>query len=578
MISLPARAVIKRELLSGLRNPRPFLFLAMFLTVLALGLLFVIEVNFKQQLTRAGGIPPQTIRSLYMLLSMALYFGAVLLVPPMAGVSICIEKQQDSYDLLRMTYIRPISLAFAKLTNVLGLYLLVVIATLPFVGVFFFLVGIEWRQVMVSFALILFSTTSLALLGLLCSAWCYRTLPAIMGTYFLGFLTHGGVLVGLLVMSEFFGRRSRLTRLLDGVGEDLLSALIPFIGLGVSSQGSTGMACVGYALAYHGAISLVAILLTLAILRRPARTVNVNQETSIDDQVELKARRKRFPFYLLDPRRRRPLIPDGQNPVFAKELQTGFLSRGTFAIRVLYGATIFGFIVSLFAVGKFAFNRNPEVMPLWCFLIDTIFVLIITPSLVATAMAKEWEWQNVDSLRTTLMRPREIIGGKFHAALRTAMLPVGGALIGSFPLVFFGYDSVSFWKMVGIGLAGMLLSVFYTLALSFWSTVTSRHSLVALVTSYATVIVAIGLLPPIAKATVSAFSLHHQISRAESTYCNLLSPVYGLYAIANPDYRPPVENLIGLWWTSMLFFMGLSFLFIGLARHRYLRNLYAENP
>jgi hypothetical protein len=576
-ISLPARAVIKREFLSGLRNPRPFFFLALFMAIMILGLLFILEVVYEHQLNRFGAINTSMVREIFMSFSMALYLSAALLVPPMAGVSICVEKQQDSYDLLRMTYIRPLSLALAKLGNVLGIYLLVVVASLPFVGVFFFLVGIDWDQFAISLSLIVLSAFSLASIGLLCSAWFYRTLPAIVTTYILGAATHGGIIMGLLVFAEFSGSNNYwFGRLIRQMGEEAIVPAIPFLAIALTSDGTLGTETILYTLIYHGGIAFFALLLTLAILRRPARPMLVDAEKPIDDQAMLKARRKKFPYYLLDPRRRRPMIPDGQNPVLAKESQTGLMAKGAFTIRVFYGFTLFSFVVSIFTVSNYLYGGQSSEMVAVAFFFDTVFILLVLPTLVSTAMAREWEWQNVDSLRMTLLSPHEIARGKFRAALRTALLPVGGALLGNVPLVLFGYDTLAFWIVGAMAFGGLLVCVFYTLALSFWSSAGARKSLTALMTAYCVCIVAIAVLPIAAMMLGSVVTGDSNINDQEALIYLFSSPLYAWFGLL--ELNRGVSSLEGLsyWFLNCLCFVGISMLLLSQATRRYNRCLVKE--
>ncbi len=562
-LSLPARAVMKRELLSGLRNPKPFYFLTALMVVMIVGLLFTFNVVYGNSFRQGMPLSVGDVRTIFMTFSMGLYLSAVLLVPPLAAVSICIEKQQDSFDLLSMTYIRPLALALAKLANVLGLYLLVVIATFPIVGVFFFFVGIDWNQFIISFTLTILSAISLASVGLLCSAWFYRTLPAIISTYILALATHGGIVLILVLLEEFAG-----IHLVSYIDEELAAVLIPLIGLGIASQGMVGLGSITFALIYHGGMALVCLYMTLLILRRPARPMQVNTEKIIDDQAELKARRKKFPYYLLDPRRRRAIIPDGKNPMLAKELATGLLARSTLAIRIFYGFTIFSFVVSLMSITNYMYGGNADEMIGWSLFVSTILILFITPTLVATAMAKEWEWQNVDSLRCTLLTPREIALGKLRTALLTTMLPIGGTLLGNFPIVFFGYDSPAFWKSAAMMLCSMVVCIFYTLALSFWTTTRTRRSITALMYAYG--ISCITLIAPPFIAMMAYGSIFGNVRFDTNVELVFLftSPIFGSFSSLFYGNRQVGDFIVTYWLLNCLTFSIIALLIV----HRTLRN------
>ncbi len=496
MTASPALAVIKRELLTGLRSPKPFLFLAVLLLIMISVLVFILGIVAQEMVRYGGSVSIRDVRSLFMVFSFGLYFSAMLLVPPMAAVSICVEKQQDSYDLLRMTYISPFALALAKLFNVLGIYTLVAIATLPLVGVFFFLVGIDWSQFVQSALIIALSALSSAIIGLACSAKFYRTLPAIMTTYAIGLVLQGGILLLFVLVTEILWPYTWVNDLFNRYGEEIATTLCPLFSLVALAEGRLSIVSLCAIFLYQSAIILVGMRIALSILRRPTEPMKVDQEKPIDDQTVLQARRKSFPYYLIDPRRRRAMIPDGANPLYHKELQTGLLGKGTFSVRIFYGFTIFCLVVSIFAVvgGDFGI-RDIAAFIGWPILIDTILILILTPSLVAMGMSKEHEWGNLDMLRMTLLEPRQIINGKFRTGLYTALIPVTAALLGSIPLGVFGWHSGEAWAAGITGFGTMIVCVLYVLAITLTATATCKRGVTALLLGYGASIGALVLLP-----------------------------------------------------------------------------------
>jgi hypothetical protein len=589
MSASPALAVIKREFLTGLRSPKPFLFLAVLMLIMITGLVFMMGVVIQDTLRYGGALGSRDVRGLFMMFSFGLYISAMLLVPPMAAVSICIEKQQDSYDLLRMTYITPFALAMAKLFNVLGIYTLISVATLPIVGVFFFLVGIDWAQFVQSAVIVALSTLSCAVIGLACSAKFYRTLPAIMTTYVIGFLFQGGILLFLVLATEMFWTYTWINEFFNEYGMAIVSVMCPMASLGILAEGRLSSIPLNggyYSLSplllvalYHGVIILAGLKVTLGILKRPTEPMKVDQEKPIDNQAELEARRKSFPFYLIDPRRRRPTIPDGANPLYHKELQTGLLGKGTFGVRVFYGFTIFCLVVASFAVAGGDFGiRDLGSFVAWPLLIDTIVILILTPSLVAMAMSKEHEWSNLDMLRMTLLEPGQIVQGKFRTGLYTAMIPMLGAFLGSIPLAFFGWHSSEAWAAAVAGFGTLAVCVVYTLALTLAVTATCKRGLTALLLGYGTSIGALVLLPLVLLFLTAAVdtmvtgraSFSEEVVKLLSYSSPLSAQLVNIESSGGYN-RPELFNLY--WLTNVTLFMGIALLLFRWAGRRFDRHL-----
>jgi len=549
--------------------------LAILLLVMIAGLAFLVAELLNTSFRYNGGISGNDIRFLFMMFSYGLYLSAVLLVPPMAGVSICSEKQQDSYDLLLMTYIQPRSLALAKLLNVLGIYALVALATLPIVGVFFFFVGVDWPQLVASGAIIAVSALSCAVVGLLCSAWFFRTMTAIIATYITIFFLHGGFLIVMAIVSELLLVDTQLGYLLsDLFEEEFVLGLAPPIAFAMIGDGFSSTVDIVVCILFHGAIIFAAYRLTLRVLAKPPRPMLVVSEKPIDSQEQLDARRKQFPFYLLDPRRRRPAIPDGKSPILSKERQTGLLGRGTFAIRVFYGFTIFCFVISLFSImannysSQYAGSFNA-----WPILFDTILVLIVTPTLVATTMAKEYEWGNMDMLRMTLLSPAELVVGKFKTACLTAALPVAGAMLGCLPPLYFTYRFAEGWAGLASGFGNMVICSVYALALSMLVTVNCRRTLTALMLAYAACIGALLIAP----MTIGILwdRVAGRSSDEEAGLIFFLSPILAqVFNLIESQTSNEKRYLLNTYWlANMATFAAVSAGLLVLARYRFAAHL-----
>lgn len=564
MMDMAARAVIKKELLTGLRDARPFAFLAVFIVLLILGLLLLLEIIYSERLDEVGVIDAQFVALLFTDFSQCLYLSALLLVPPMAAVSICSERQQDSYDLLQMTYIRPLSLAVAKLSHVLGIYLLVVVATLPFVGATFFLIGVDWMQFVATLTLIVMAAFSLSVIGLLCSAKYHQTLPAIMATYVLGYAAQGGLLVAADLTSKLISGGSILYALPDSV----LVATYPFRGITLIGRQGAGLSTLLPVFLYHGALVGLGLFLVMRTLRNATRPA-ASAPPLIDDPKRLAARRWQFPYYLIDPSRRRALIPDGQNPVQAKELRASMLGLDTAAARLFCGFAVFTFLTSLVCMDLYGKHNNLAAMSAWTFHYVTIFIVLLVPSLVATAVAKEWEWENVDSLRSTLLSSDAVFSGKVTAALRIVAAPVLGTVAGAFPLAIFGRASWEAWHGAAMGVSVLLLAPCYAVALSTWATVSFRRSMTALLTAYGACGVAFALSPAIvlvlSRATVERV---HAIEDPTWFY-SFFSPLIAFYTVVKYGREADIALLNGYWLANVCFFTGASVCLLYRARRRF---------
>lgn len=564
----PGMAIVRRELLTTLRSAKSFLFVVALLLFMIWELVFTVENVIGTQRIAMGQVNASDVQTLFLNFAMAFYLGAALLIPPMAAVSICIEKQQETFDQLQTTYIRPATLAVAKLANALGVYALVITATLPVMGVSFFVVGIDWTQFVLSLAVIGASALSLAAVGIFFSAWFHRTAPAIVATYITGFVLHFGTVLLLALLTQSVLAGSWLDRVVNGTNSPVLAMLYPLFSLDLIRRGGLGLPGLLAVATYHGLIVAACLYGAVRVLRRPARPMRVNTEKPIDDPALLDARRKRFPYYLLDPRRRRPLIPDGKNPVYVRELQTSLAGWGVWRIRIAYCFGIFCFVLSVHSVWILLDQSRFVRSPFSSVMIGTLITLVFVPPAISFAMTKEYESGNADMLRMTLLEPWEIAAGKFRAAMAGIAPMLAGILFGTIPLLLTGYELV-------LGdLFAMALTILYTMALVAAVTAGARRTVSGLLLGYGAALFAHAALPYGALFVIEFLAPRFFALPADDAgAASFLSPFWArIYFNNGLRYGSQFHQAQPYWVLSCIVFIPLTFLLLWAARRRFQRQ------
>ncbi len=498
----PFLALIRRELLETLRRRRAFLFLAL---VCGLSLLAVL-VAWPEEETRVymGGFAAQSLMSALLL---SLMVSGLLLVPGLAGSAIVSERVNDSYDQLHLTLIRPSGILAAKLANVLGFYFLLAVAVLPLGGVLFFLVGIEWRDCLYGFALVFSLVFSCASAGLMCSTLFQRTIPAIVASYVAMIACTGlPVVLALACLESFFDYNtwnywtSQLDSLFVQWGlaaapsryggfsmEFLLCSLCPPISLFAPSSPNIVREYVYLAGAViQCLLALGFLVVSASVLARAPRPPKVQSERPIDDTAILDSRRKNFPFYLIDPLRRKEQISDGRNAFLIKEIRWGLLGRTTSLMRFFYASLLLNLLgVPLVTILMGASDNFSVACGAAA---SMILTLLITPALLSNALIKEEEQGNLDMVRMTLLSPREILWGKLQAGAMNVLFLLIPALV---VLLFVGAsESMGWadWTPVNITLYAaptLLVCALVSLAASMCASLYAHSTGAAVTGSYA---------------------------------------------------------------------------------------------
>jgi ABC-type transport system involved in multi-copper enzyme maturation permease subunit len=323
---------------------------------------------------------------------------------------------------------------------------------------------------------------------------------------------------------------------------------------------------------YQSIFAAICFFLALRILRRPPKPAKVETRKPIDDVALLEARRKKFPFYLIDPLRRKESIEDLQNPMLVKELRWGTMGRATTLIRVFYTS----FIVFLIACAFVLFNTmsattqmDYNLAILTLMMIQMCLIVTIAPTLVANALTKEHEIGNMDMLRLTLLSPREIVLGKLLAGAVCLSPLLLASFLSGLPLLFVALFFPGAFAVLFTGYITLLVCALVSLSLGLLASLLTRRTGASIVLSYFLSILIFGGLALLCFA-VGQWLLPPPSSRATTTEAAIfsasfrfLSPITGYWAnwMHHRYYwgmRGATSLVSGYWFGNVIVFSVLG--------------------
>lgn len=557
--SLPFLAVVRRELLVQMRLKRTFAFLVLWVVF---SLLVVVE-NWPQDGVRAHGDYTYLAEEIVGFILLSLVTAIALLVPSLASAAFAGEKEDNTYDLLILTLIWPSGLILAKLLSAVGLLLLMFLATLPALGSVFFLIGMSVGEVLYAFGIILLAALSCALISLYCSARCQRRVPAALASFLTIIILMGGWYL-LLIPLDVFGWID-----IDRDGEWVFVITCPPATCLLLYEGPRAYAVYGLAALYHALLALTAYASTLHILRRPLRLPKKPKGIPLDNRAALAARRKRFPYYLIDPLKPKKPIADGRNPLLVKELSWGLTLRGAVSIRIFYAAILVGLFVAIPVLYSYmpqiSLATGEEAL-VSLFLIYTILILLAAPVFLGGVFAKDRHVGTVDMLRMTLLRPRSIVLGKLLGALVSLSPLVAASVLNAlFALTFFKFSTQSLQGFF-YGLTTLAVSLLIALSVCLFTSVMTKQSSTAMLTAYLLLtLIGIGL----SLALILLYGLL-DISWIFNTHRSntimALSPIVALALLVDNSRGYPY------WASSMAAYTILSGLLIAFSAWRFTRR------
>ena len=564
MIVFPSLALIRREFLTSLRRTLSLVWL-----VLLLGACVFVAVTWWPSRNLSWQEIGYVSQEILFAVSVVLFVGGILFMPAIAAGAIVIEKEQNTFDLVRMSLVRPTSILVAKLVNTVGFFFLLVLATMPVLAVVMLGVGVDQTQFALAVLAILATGTTCAVIGLLSSALFRRGFLAVAGSY-------AGVLIFLFVPAlvlapipyvvAFVGSASSESISFGAVAEmseEIAIVFCPLLAFDAIFKYPMTPRDIfiygGSALLYQFTVCVVCLVLARVFFLRPARPSKIESEKIIDSQAVLKMRRTSFPFYLIDPLRRKKTIGDARNPMCVRELQWGLFNRGTILVRVFYCV----FPICVFTAFEYAGSRSS--MTIWL-VAEIVLLLGIAPALLANLGTKEHELGNIDMLNMTLLSFREIVLGKAAAGVATLVPLLVAAML---PALVFLVVLPRDWFVLAVGEATLLVCVFASLSITLFASMLARRTSTALMLGYGLSLLVFAGLP------IAHWFVMYTFSRADSTYGSFLYNLPYLSPIA-AFADPPAALRHGLhrvaYWsgTSGLFLLascGLLVASVGVFAH-----------
>ncbi len=534
-LALPMMALVKRELISTLRRTRSFVFLLVFTAGM---IVFVLSLWPREDmpLSWVANNSAFLLGSVLWTAQLACY----VLIPALAASSIVEEKETRSLDMLRMTLISPTGIVLAKLINAAGFMLLLVVAALPVLGAVLFLVGVDWVEIMHSFLNLIARACECAAVGIMCSTYYRTTYRAVVNAY------------GCLFIFWIF--------------ESMTSSWMLYV-LAPAGRGRVPYDVVEYLrMAVPWAVTALCLLVAVLKLRRASRGEQYETRRPIDKPSELAARRLRFPFYLIDPLKRKKLIEDGRNPVYVRELRWGQICGTKTMVRVGYTALLIFGSFALFGGLAHSFGTQTRSVG-GILLIHMIFMAIIGPLSLAGAFTKERENDTLDTLRMTLLTPDQLVTAKLYAGLAALSPVVGASLITSLPLaLYIGLDQETLVDLI-TGYVSLGVCVLLSVGVGLLSSVMTKRTTIATVLSYGMALLCfIGFY-----AGAAWFDAAFGLGARFVAGCSPLF-AYGAYLYD----RSGLSALILDWVANVLVFALLGYSLIAAARKQFSARLRRE--
>lgn len=485
----PSIALFRHEVVRQLRRARTLLLMLMLVGVLVL----VVFANWPSDAATNWSRLPRATQSLLGISSVTLLVGACLFIPGLAAAGIVTEKAEDSWDLLSLTLISPTGLFGAKVVSSAALYLLFVVAAVPITSVVFFLIGVDWAQLLSAFAITATACVTLGTAGVACSAVFKRVATAVAAGYAcMIFVTGLPHVMALLLITEVFDWSIDVPYF--EFDDDYLAAISPFAMLIYAFEG-IGRGGPGNLLWFHLGYNAVLTLVALLTARIALRGMGPRRGFLFMRGGDPDARRKRawISRILWGPRREGG-IGDRLNPVYVKETRWGgALSRGRLPRAFLFSLPVFALtsLVCTMQASRRAQWYYDDLGPvnldewhMFSLFWHGLFICLFIPTFLANTFVKERETENLDMLRISLLTPGQIVRGKFLGAFRIALLLLVASMAANLMLIIYSVNVGAPLTKMATGYVSTIVCVVLALQFTMLGSLVARGTGSAIVVSF----------------------------------------------------------------------------------------------
>ncbi|MBI1785268.1 ABC transporter permease subunit, partial [Candidatus Sumerlaeota bacterium] len=403
----PIRALIAKEVRTMMRTRKSrALLLALTGSVAAVFLIFWNNNAMKVTFASRSAFSRNMFTTLYLVQFCALG----LISPVMTAAVVTTERENRTLDLLYVSGFTRMEILFSKWFATIIYQIVLVAALLPVIALTFQLGGVGVDEYLAALVMIVVGVSTYGMIGMAYSAHLRKTTTSLAAS-----------IITVLILAYFVP----------------LHRIFSSNSMGISMLYSPSF--IFTIMVMTGVFAFAALVAWIGLSKPESARVMIAPKI-IDDAAVLQRRRKRWPYYLIDPLARAHEIKDRQNPVWVKEQRVGFLAKTPVLIRLTYVGMFISLMLTIYTNLEGTFKAISEVAQ-WA----TTFIMLLVPILAATGISKEREEDTLDLLRVTLLAPRSIVWAKFLISLRF-VLALGLSMMLIPFLVYFG---AGFYNMGG---------------------------------------------------------------------------------------------------------------------------------
>ena len=387
----------------------------------------------------------------------SMFFGAdlillMMLVPAFTAGAITTERENETYQALFCTLMRPFSIMTGKLFSAILMLLILSVLSLPVVSLCALTGGLNLEALLRISSILLAAAVSYGLVGLACSSVCRRTGGAVLLTYGYLLILSGATWLPAALLSNLLPSLNPLWQGIRSISPfDALAFLLypdnyrAAMTVVLSPESSVGVTISPYHLYlfFAGLTTVFAFCVFYKNIRRPPQSGRTTRGKVYTEQKTFIKRKLTFPFYLLDPLRRKKPIGRWRNPVFVAEMRSKLFSNPQFVLRSISVILIISILLLLLVSIQFSDFLDVDMVRISAIVFQLGVVTLLAPGVSSSLITEEISCGTFQALRMTTISPMTVISGKLKATFFYAMIFVCSGVLVFFTIAYLQVQDVS---------------------------------------------------------------------------------------------------------------------------------------
>jgi hypothetical protein len=262
-------------------------------------------------------------------------------------------------------------------------------------------------------SVIIAAAVSYGILGLACSAVSSKTSSALILNYLLIMLFAGVSWLPGVLLSDLIGFQSILQALRNLSPYDALFYLLYPETYRMSVKILPASPYAMYML-FSCAISVISFIIFRIKILKPASKKAKTQELYTEKKKAVK-RKLTWPFYLIDPLKRKKNIGRFSNPVFIAEMRSKLFANPQVEVRIVSAIFILSLAILFLVATQYAVNFTSDIVNLVAIVFQIGVVAMLAPSVSSGLITDEITSGTLTALRMTPVSPVKMVAGKLKA-------------------------------------------------------------------------------------------------------------------------------------------------------------------